>query len=161
MSHAAPPAGPTPPEPDDQARDRQLADLRDAIGSRARERTDTVERRHLEDFLAAVAEADPGEVDPGGSDHEVPPTYVACFLDEPPVLAEALAYGEGWLNGGDRFEHHHPVHLGDTLTSATRLVDVVEKRGRFGRMAILTFETDFVDDAGRTAVRHVGTRIRR
>ena len=136
--------------------DQQLADLVGAVGTRLRERTDTVERRHLEDFLAAVDEADPGS-----AEDEVPPTYVACFLDEPPPLPEAWACGHGWLNGGDRFEHHHPVRVGDTLTSATRLVDVVGKEGRSGRMAILTFETDFVDAEGRTAVRHVGTRIRR
>lgn len=133
-----------------------FAALEGAVGTRLPERTDTVEHRHLRDYLAAVDEDDPGDVADA-----VPPTFVACYLTEPPPLPEAWAYGDGWLNGGDRFELHHDVHVGDTLTSATRLVDVVEKQGRSGAMAIMTFETDFVDARGRTAVRHVGTRIRR
>jgi hypothetical protein len=125
--------------------------LEAAVGWEGPERVDTVERRHLSDFLAAVGESGP----------EVPPTFLACFLDEPPVLPPAVEYGEGWLNGGDRFEYLEPVHVGDTLHSRAVLTGVVEKTGRAGAMAILTFVTDFRLPSGAVAVRHTGTRIRR
>ena len=32
-------------------------------------------------------------------------------------MPEALAYGLGWINGGDRFEVHRPLRLGDEVTS--------------------------------------------
>lgn len=130
--------------------------LRDALGWTGPERVDVVERRHLADYLAAVDEDDPGSVE-----DEVPPAFLACFLDEPPSLPAASRYGSGWLNGGDRFEYAAPVRLGDTLRSRPAFVDVVEKTGRSGTMAILTFVTEFVRPDGALAARHVGTRIRR
>ncbi|MGH3373072.1 MAG: FAS1-like dehydratase domain-containing protein [Nocardioidaceae bacterium] len=125
--------------------------LEAAVGWEGPERVDTVERRHLSDFLAAIGE----------TEGEVPPTFLACFLDEPPVLEPAREYGEGWLNGGDRFEYLAPVHVGDTLRSRAVFTGVVEKAGRSTTMAILTFVTDFRLPGGAVAVRHTGTRIRR
>lgn len=130
--------------------------LVEAIGREGPERVDVVERRHLADFLAAVDEEAPGSID-----DEVPPTFLACFLDEPPSLPEAWEYGAGWLNGGDRFEYVQPVHVGDTLRSRITLTDVQEKHGRTGTLAILTFVTEFRLPDGSVAMRHVGTRIRR
>jgi len=133
-----------------------LRRLEAAVGWESPERIDTVERRHLADFLAAVDEADPG-----GVEEEVPPTFLACFLNEPPVLEAARHYGDGWLNGGDRFEFLAPVHVGDTLHSRAVFTGVEEKAGRGGKLAILTFVTDLRLPGGAVAVRHTGTRIRR
>ncbi|RVX42003.1 MaoC dehydratase-like protein [Nonomuraea polychroma] len=126
--------------------------LRESIGWTHREREDIVERRHLRAFLHAIGEPEEGAV---------PLTFTACFLDEPPPLPAAQDYGKGWLNGGDRFEYHAPLRLGDVVRSRLRLDDVVEKGGRTGTMAILTFVTEFRRPDGELVVRHVGTRIRR
>jgi hypothetical protein len=130
--------------------------LRAAIGWEGPERVDVVERRHLSDYLHAIDERDPGDLD-----DEVPPAFLACFLDEPPRLPAAQAYGQGWLNGGDRFEYAEPVRLGDTLHSRCRFTGVTEKTGRTGTMAILTFVTEFTRPDGTLAATHAGTRIRR
>ncbi len=135
---------------------QELEDLRAAVGRPLPERVDVVERRHLQDFLAAVDEADPGS-----ADGPVPPTFLACYLDEPPALEEARRYGTGWLNGGDHFEVHAEVRVGDSVRSHAVLTDVVEKEGRYGTMAILTFVTEFRREDGAVALRHTGTRIRR
>ncbi|MCG5211884.1 FAS1-like dehydratase domain-containing protein [Streptosporangium soli] len=127
--------------------------LRAAVGWTYREREDVVERRHLRAFRHAIGE------DP--DDETVPPTFTACFLDEPPPMPEAEAYGLGWLNGGDRFEYHAPLRLGDVIRSRLRFQDVIEKDGKSGKMAILTFVTEFRRPDGELVVRHVGTRIRR
>jgi hypothetical protein len=131
-----------------------LAALRSALGWQGPERVDVIERRHLSDYRRAIG------LDPDGDD--VPVTICACFLAEPPPMPAAEAYGLGWINGGDRFEYSGPrLHVGDTLRSRLRFTGVEEKRGRSGTLAILTFETEFVRPDGETAVRHVGTRIRR
>lgn len=127
--------------------------LRAAVGWQHREREDIVERRHLRFFRHAVGE------DPHGED--VPPTFTACFLDEPPPLPAAESYGKGWLNGGDRFEYHAPLRAGDVVRSRLRFTDVIEKQGSSGAMAILTFITEFRRPDGELVVRHIGTRIRR
>jgi hypothetical protein len=131
-----------------------LARLRQAVGWLGPERVDVVERRHLADYRRTLG------LDPEGP--EVPLTICACFLSEPPPMPAAESYGLGWINGGDRFEYAGPrVTLGEELRSRLRFTAVSEKHGRSGALAVLTFETDFIRPDGTTAVRHIGTRIRR
>jgi hypothetical protein len=130
-----------------------LEALQAAIGWTAEQRVDVVERRHLRDYRRAIG------ADENGTD--VPATITACFLTEPPTMPQALAYGMGWLNGGDRFEVHRPLQLGDAVTSQLTFTGVEEKKGRTGTLALLTFVTEFRLPDGTLAVRHVGTRVRR
>jgi hypothetical protein len=130
-----------------------LEALRGAIGWTAERRVDVVERRHLRDYRRAIGADEEGT--------EVPATITACFLTEPPTMPEALAYGLGWINGGDRFEVHRPLQLGDEVTSQLTFTGVEEKQGRTGTLALLTFVTEFRLPDGTLAVRHVGTRVRR
>ncbi len=132
-----------------------LAALEQAVGWVAPERRDVIEQRHLRFFREAIGAA------PTDDPAAVPATLCACFLDEPPSLPAADAYGAGWLNGGDRFDYHAALRLGDELCSAQRFTGVTEKQGRAGAMAILTFVTEFRRADGELAVRHVATRIRR
>jgi hypothetical protein len=130
-----------------------LSALQAAIGWTAERRVDAVERRHLRDYRRAVG------LDPAGT--EVPATFTACFLTEPPTMQAALDYGLGWINGGDRFEVHRELHLGDEVSSQLTFTGVEEKSGRSGTLALLTFVTEFRLPDGTLAVRHVGTRVRR
>ncbi|SOE03843.1 FAS1-like dehydratase domain-containing protein [Blastococcus haudaquaticus] len=127
--------------------------LQAAVGWTAEQRVDVVERRHLRDYRRAIG------ADEDGTD--VPVTITACFLTEPPTMPEALAYGMGWINGGDRFEVHRPLQLGDEVTSQLTFTGAQEKVGRTGTLALLTFVTEFRLPDGTLAVRHVGTRVRR
>jgi acyl dehydratase len=92
---------------------------------------------------------------------EVPPTFVVSLGFETPQMPELLAYGTGWLNGGDRFEYLVPIFIGDRITSRIKLLDAREKQGSSGSLLILTFETTYVNQDGEVAVRQRGTRIRR
>lgn len=130
-----------------------LEALHAAVGWTAPARVDAVERRHLRDYRRAMG------LDPHGT--EVPATLCACFLSEPPPMPQAEAYGLGWINGGDRFEIHRELQLGDELTSQLTFTGVEEKQGRTGTLALLTFVTEFRLADGTLAVRHVGTRVRR
>lgn len=131
-----------------------LVQLRQAVGWQGPERVDVVERRHLADYRRTMG------LDPEGVD--VPLTICACFLSEPPPMPAAESYGLGWINGGDRFEYAGPrLTLGEELRSRLTFTAVTEKQGRSGTLAVLTFETEFVRADGTTAVRHIGTRIRR
>lgn len=138
------------------ARGEAFAALKAAVGWTGPERVDVLERRHLRFYRTAIGlpPDDPG-------DGSVPPTVLACFLDEPPPLPAAEAYGAGWLNGGDRFEYAAELRLGHELHSQLRFVSVVEKHGRSGPIALLSFVTEFRRSSGALVVRHIGTRIRR
>ena len=80
---------------------------------------------------------------------------------ETPQIPEALEYGKGWLNGGDRFEYLEPIRIGDEIRTRTVLTDVYEKRGGSGGLLFLIFDTEYVNQHDRVAVRVRGTRIRR
>lgn len=132
-----------------------FAALEAAVGWTGPERVDVVERRHLRFYRTAI-----GLPPDDSSDASVPPTLVACFLEEPPPMPAALLYGTGWLNGGDRFEYAADLRVGDELRSRRQFVSVVEKHGRSGPMALLTFVAEFRRPSGELVVRHIGTRIR-
>jgi hypothetical protein len=125
--------------------------LRAAIGWSGPQRTHVIEAGRIAAFRDAI----------GDNGVTVPPTFLACLIDTPPLLPEASLYGSGWLNGGDRFRYVSAVRVGQTVTSQMRFTDAVEKRGSSGPMAILTFITTFAADDGSTLVEHTGTRIRR
>lgn len=133
-----------------------LGALEAAIGWVSPERADRVEHRHLRFFREAI-----GLLPDDSQEQRIPATICACFLVEPPPVEAARSYGAGWLNGGDRFEYVSPLCVGDELRSRSELVTVVEKEGRSGTMALLTFVTEFRRPDGELVVRHVGTRIRR
>jgi acyl dehydratase len=44
------------------------------------------------------------------------------------------------LDGGGEWEYYLPVKPGDIITSTGRLADVVERPGKTGKMAFITFE---------------------
>ncbi len=47
------------------------------------------------------------------------------------------------LNGGNEYEFYKPVQAGDVLTATTKLIDLYEREGRFGKMLFQIAETTF------------------
>ncbi len=58
-------------------------------------------------------------------------------------------------------EDFEPVKVGDTVTATGRVADVYEKTGSSGTLLFIIFETDYVNQDGRTVARLRGTAIRR
>lgn len=133
-----------------------LERLKSRVGWRGDEHLELVEAGHVRRFCEAIGDDDPRWL------VEAPPTFVVALGGgETPQLPEALEYGKGWLNGGDRFEYLEPIRIGDEIRSQTVLTDVYEKRGGSGSLLFLIFDTEYVNQDGRIAVRVRGTRIRR
>ena len=132
-----------------------LAQVKARIGWQSEASKAVVEEGHVRRFCEAIGDDNPRWRE------EVPPTFVVALASDTPQIPEALAYGKGWLNGGDRFEYLEPIRIGDEIQSRTVLVDAYEKRGSSGNLLFLIFETEFQNRDGRTAVRVRGTRIRR
>lgn len=114
-----------------------------------------VEAGHVRRWCEAIGDHNPRW------EREAPPTFLAAMGAETLELPEALAYGRGWLNGGDRFEHREPVLIGDLLSSEMKLVDVYEKQGASGSLLFIVTETTFLNQHGRVVATVRGTRIRR
>ena len=132
-----------------------LEKLRARIGVAGPHATVTVEAGHLRRFAEAIGDSNPRWLE------EAPPTYLVSLAPVSIHLEEAEEYGKGWLNGGNRFEYLAPVKVGDRITSTGKVADVYEKRGSSGDMLFILFETDYVNQDGRTVARLRGTMIRR
>jgi hypothetical protein len=114
-----------------------------------------VEAGHLKRFAGAIGDPNPRWTS------EAPPTFLVALAPVSLHLAEAEEYGKGWLNGGNRFEYFEPANVGDRITATGRVADVYEKVGSSGSLLFIIFETDYVNQAGRTVARLRGTAIRR
>jgi hypothetical protein len=115
----------------------------------------TVEAGHLKRFAEAIGDPNPRWLD------EAPPTFLVALAPTSYHLPEAEEYGKGWLNGGNRFEYLEPVRVGDQITASGKVADVYEKSGGSGTLLFIIFETDYVNQHGRTVARLRGTAIRR
>jgi hypothetical protein len=129
--------------------------LRSRIGVAAPPTEATVEAGHLKRFVEAVGDPNPRWT------KEAPPTFLVALAPTSLHLEEAEEYGKGWLNGGNRFEYFEPVKVGDRITATGKVADVYEKTGTSGNMLFIIFETDYVNQHGRTVARLRGTAIRR
>jgi hypothetical protein len=129
--------------------------LRARIGVAAPSTEATVEAGHVKRFAEAIGDPNPRWAS------ETPPTFLVALAPVSLHLAEAEEYGKGWLNGGNRFEYLEPVKVGDQITATGRVADVYEKTGSSGSLLFIIFETDYVNQHGRTVARLRGTAIRR
>ncbi|TMF29350.1 MAG: MaoC family dehydratase, partial [Chloroflexi bacterium] len=91
--------------------------LKTRIGVDGPEVTAPVEAGHVRRFVEAIGDPNPRWT------KEAPPTFLVALAPVSLHLADAEAYGQGWLNGGNRFEHFAPVMIGDQVTSKGRVVD--------------------------------------
>jgi hypothetical protein len=129
--------------------------LRARIGEVAPPTEATVEAGHLKRFAEAIGDPNPRW------NTEAPPTFLVALAPGSLHLAEAEEYGKGWLNGGNRFEYLEPVRAGDRITATGHVADVYEKTGSSGSLLFIIFETEYVNQDGRTVARLRGTAIRR
>jgi hypothetical protein len=129
--------------------------LRARIGKPARSIEATVEAGHLKRFVEAIGDPNPRWT------REAPPTFLVALAPVSIHLEEAEEYGKGWLNGGNRFEYVEAVKIGDRITATGRVADVYEKTGGSGSLLFIIFETDYVNQHGRTVAKLRGTAIRR
>jgi hypothetical protein len=125
------------------------------IGWEGPEAESLVEAGHVRRFAEAIGDPNPRWRE------EVPPTFIVAFGSETPRLSEALEYGKGWLNGGNRFTYLEPIKIGDRIRVKSRLVDAYEKQGGSGNLLFLIFEVEYRNQDGRVVATARNTAIRR
>lgn len=63
------------------------------------------------------------------------------------------------MAGGQEVEFLQPVYAGDTLTTETRLVDLIEKKGRSGGFVLVVRETVYTNQHNEVVVKSRSTSI--
>jgi hypothetical protein len=114
-----------------------------------------VEAGHVRRFVEAIGDSNPRW------EKEAPPTFLVALAPVSLHVSDAEDYGQGWLNGGNRFEYFAPVMIGDHITAKGRIVDVYDKAGSSGNLLFIIFETDYTNQNGELVARLRGTMIRR
>jgi|SRR5882724_6080827 len=119
-----------------------------AVGRTFTPVTARVESGRLRFFLDTL-----GEKNPVYRDHKapVPPTYLFCLemMDstEPFEFLNAFDIDLARvLHGEQRFDHHAPVVVGDTVTFKPRVTSVTDKKG--GAMTLIVVETAVTNQNG-------------
>jgi hypothetical protein len=129
--------------------------LKARIGVEGEPTTALVEAGHVKRFAQAIGDPNPRwEV-------EAPPTFLVALAPVSLHLSEAEEYGQGWLNGGNRYEYFEPVKIGDRITARGQVADVYEKEGSSGKLLFIIFETNYVNQDGALVAKLRGTMIRR
>lgn len=116
--------------------------------------TFTIERGKLHEFLLAIGEANPAY---RTEDPPLPPTFPTLFLFWGGGGLEGALQQIGvdiWkvLHAEQEYEHHMPLHIGDTVTAKTRVNDIYEKAGMSGPLRFVEFVTEYRNQDGVLAV---------
>ncbi|MEK7872385.1 MAG: MaoC family dehydratase N-terminal domain-containing protein [Chloroflexota bacterium] len=100
-------------------------------------------------FVRSIGDPNPLWSDPGYAARSpygsivAPPSYLYTIVHPSGALAGGLP-GVHSLLGGNDWEFHRPLLLGDRIHARARLVDVAEKASAFaGRAIVVTTETDY------------------
>jgi len=87
-----------------------------------------------------------------------PPTYL--YTIDSGIVAPGLP-GVQWIFAGSRFEHFHPVRVGDTITARARVIDVQVKQGtNVARFVNQVGEVVFTNQANQVVTRYEGDIFR-
>jgi len=63
------------------------------------------------------------------------------------------------VHGGDEWELLQDVHAGDTLTPKGKIINLVEREGKKGKMLFVTSEVTFTNQRGEIAAIYRPTEI--
>ncbi len=127
----------------------------------------TAERGKIKAFARAIGDLNQHYTDDdvGGAsawgDIIAPPTFAITFRDETAdaaALLRDLGVDIGRvLHGEQEFEIHRQIRPGETFTCRTKVIDIQDKTGKSGPIALVTRETVIVDRADEVVgtLRHV------
>lgn len=118
----------------------------------------TVVRQQIQEFCAAVGEANPKYV----HGDEAPPTFCNVLVRQGFTRPDIkLKFGTTGIHGGQAVDPIKPIKAGDHLNSRTHLKEVYAKTGRTGTMVFVVWETVFANDRGEDVARFRESYINR
>ena len=124
---------------------------RSLIGTSSAAYSVAVERGAILKFARAIGDTNPLFTDPefaraaGHEDVLAPPTFPVSFLPpEEPVWWHNLDR-KRVLAGEQSFKYSRPIVAGDSFECRIHLVDVIDKKGRSGSMALMVQENRGTD----------------
>jgi hypothetical protein len=107
-------------------------------------KTELIEAGRVRDYFLALNE--PADLAPGAP---VPALFLLTLgRTRRPQPARGSA-----VNAGDEFEFSAPVHVGDSITVARRVLGIDEKEGKQGKMYLTRAEATYTNQHGTVVAR--------
>ncbi len=139
-------------------------ELRAAIGVESVPAVHEVSKSDIARFARAIDDPNPLYIDETHARNSrygrivAPPTFLRSM--EPPLPNETypIAYPEV-LDGGSQWEYFDRVRAGDTITVATEITDLKERKGSLGPMLFVVRETGYTNQTGRPVALQRSTYI--
>jgi acyl dehydratase len=72
-----------------------------------------------------------------------------------------FAFGRATIHGGDAYEFHEPLVVGDTVTVSAQVVETSVKQGKAGPMGVIVTRREFRNQLGQLCAVMSTTNIRR
>ena len=149
--------------------------MRDAVGVEGPPTTLEVDKTAVRMFARSVGHTDPVFYDEeeakrrGFRSLPAPPGYLGTPIFNPTNSDATFGGRRGGpqidsglkrrLNGGTDIEYLGDICAGDTLTSRSKIADVVERAGSLGPMLITTTQTTYTNQDGKVVAISRGTGI--
>ena len=137
------------------------------IGHEFKPFSTTVEAGKVKLFCKAIGEEDPIYQDEaaakaaGYKKVPVPPTFLQALTNDDPEkggLLRLLNVDIGLiLHGEQHYDYDAPVHVGDTITCQSKVVDMYDKKG--GALWFVVSETSMTDPAGKLVAKATGITV--
>ncbi len=88
-----------------------------------------------------------------------PLLWLAFFncRDAPPKFS----FGKALIHGGDAYEFHEPLVVGDTVTVSTSITETSVKQGKSGVMGMIVMRREFHNQFGQLCAVMLTTNLRR
>ena len=90
-----------------------------------------------------------------------PPTFPTALIleDLDRAIRDYGSYTRG-LNGGNELEYFQPICIGDTISVTGKIVNLREREGKLGRMAIIISELSYTNQKGGLVAKCRNTSIK-
>lgn len=147
-------------------------EMRAAIGKESEPVTYELDNTGCRQFARAAGYADPVFYDAAAAKSRgyrgvlAPPGFLGhpvVIPGQPARMSEVFRLDIPYkriLNGGTDIEYFDDVCAGDALTATSKLTDLAEREGRVGPMLVVSTETTYRNQAGKTVAIMRGTAIR-
>lgn len=95
----------------------------------------------------ASGETRPEFTDPSHPDFQAPPAFLCSLASGRHLPIDFPSLGGIPMDGGKAVTCHAPVRAGEPLVGRTHLHDIYDKKGRSGRMILITARMELFDKA--------------
>ena len=143
-------------------------EMRSMLGVEVGPQAHEIEKGMIKKFAEAIDDPNPLWQDEAYAENArygsivAPPgfLFVTELMEQPLWAMSVKCPLKGFVNAGNDFEYFQPIKPGDVISVTGKLVDLQEKQGKTGKIAIMIMERTYTNQRGETVAKARYTLIR-